>query len=63
MDVLLLDVLIKLHTVVKHEKDHVDISISILKKILEHFLRYYMKYYTQFERNNYPSGPFFHADI
>ena len=30
-----------------------------LKKVLEHFLRYCMKYYTQYESNNYPSGPFF----
>lgn len=35
------------------------INFNVKKKVLEHFLRYGMKYYTQYERNNYPSGPFF----
>ena len=35
---------------------------SYLKKLFLN-IRYGMKCYTQYERNNYPSGPFFHADI
>ena len=34
-------------------------NLNLKKKVLEHFLRYGMKYYSQYERNNYPSGPFF----
>ena len=38
------------------------INFNLKKKVLEHFLASRMKYYTQYERNNYLSGPFFHAD-
>ena len=45
------------------EGSHGCINFDLKKKVFEHFLRYNMKYYTQYERNNYPFGPFFHADI
>ena len=35
------------------------INFNLKKKVLEHFLKHGTKFYSQFEINNFPSGPFF----